>query len=264
MQALCYDRAVDPERIRALLAGVASGDTSVESALNALADLPFADLGDARLDHHRQLRTGMPEVVYAEGKTDDQLIRLLQAIIDRGQTALATRVSRDQALAVTAGIDGVVHNPAARTLLRPAPDAPEPSGRTVCIVSAGTSDQPVAEEAAVTASALGHPVDRIYDVGVSGLHRVASVRARLQAAGAIIVVAGMEGALASVVGGLVSRPVIAVPTSVGYGASFGGIAALLGMLNGCASGVTVVNIDNGFGAASAASRILHGGAADGA
>ena len=255
---------VDPERIRALLAGVASGDTSVDSALGALSDLPFADLGDARLDHHRQLRTGMPEVVYAEGKTDDQLVRLLQGIIERGQTALATRVSAAQATAVTAAIDGISHNPVARTLLKSAADAPQPAGRTICIVSAGTSDQPMAEEAAVTAGALGHPVERIYDVGVSGLHRIASVRAMLQEAGAVIVVAGMEGALASVVGGLVSRPVIAVPTSVGYGASFGGIAALLGMLNGCASGVTVVNIDNGFGAASAASRILRGGADHGA
>jgi len=253
---------VDPERIRALLAGVASGDTSLDSALRTLADLPFADLGDARLDHHRQLRTGMPEVVYAERKTEDQLIRLLQGIIERGQTALATRVSPGQAQVAVAAIDGIMYNPVARTLLKPAANAPLPSGRTICIVTAGTSDQAVAEEAAVTATALGHPVERIYDAGVSGLHRIASVRARLQAAGAVIVVAGMEGALASVVGGLVSRPVIAVPTSVGYGASFGGIAALLGMLNGCASGVTVVNIDNGFGAASAASRILRGDAGD--
>lgn len=251
---------MDPKTIRALLAEVAGGDTSVDSALKALADLPFADIGDARLDHHRQLRTGMPEVIYAEGKTHDQLVRLMRNIIERGQTSLATRVSDDQAQAVTTALDDVVHNAIARTLLKTAPDSPAPSGKTVCIVSAGTSDQSVAEEAAVTAGALGHPVERIYDVGVSGLHRVASVRAQIQDAGAVIVVAGMEGALASVVGGLVSRPVIAVPTSVGYGASFGGIAALLGMLNGCASGVTVVNIDNGFGAASAASRILRGDA----
>ena len=165
---------------------------------------------------------------------------------------------------MVAAVQGVIHDAVARTLLKRAKDAPTPSGKTVCIVTAGTSDQPVAEEAAVTADALGHPVERIYDVGVAGLHRIASVRTRMQEAGAVIVVAGMEGALASVVGGLISRPVVAVPTSVGYGASFGGIAALLGMLNGCASGVTVVNIDNGFGAASAASRILRGSADDGA
>jgi len=262
-QALCYNPSVDPQRLKKLLAEVQSGGTSVDAAMKSLADLPFADLGDARLDHHRQLRTGMPEVVYAAGKTEDQLVRLMESIIERGQTALATRVSEAQASAVLAAVDGIEHDAVARTLHKRAKDAPAPTGPAVCIVSAGTSDQPVAEEAAVTAGALGHPVERIYDVGVAGLHRIASTRERLQAAGALIVVAGMEGALASVVGGLVSRPVVAVPTSVGYGASFGGIAALLGMLNGCASGVTVVNIDNGFGAASAASRILRG-YADGA
>jgi hypothetical protein len=234
----------------------------VDSALEVLRGLPFVDLGDARIDRHRELRTGMPEVVYAAGKTEDQLVRLIQMIADSGQTALATRVSSRQAEAVCAAVPGTLYDSVSRTLLRRGDGAPPAIGRRVCIVTAGTSDQPVAEEAAVTAEAFGHPVERIYDVGVSGLHRVAAVRAQLEAAGAVIVVAGMEGALASVVGGLVSRPVVAVPTSVGYGANFEGVTALLGMLTGCASGVTVVNIDNGFGAAAAAHRMLHREAPD--
>lgn len=239
------------------------GTTSVDSALELLAELPFADIGDARIDHHRELRTGMPEVVYAAGKTEDQLVRIMQAIVERGQTALATRVTPEQAVSVRAAIPETVHDPVARTLLRRGDDAPAAAGETVCIVTAGTSDQPVAEEAAVTADAFGHPVVRLYDAGVSGMHRVASARAQLEESGAVIVVAGMEGALASVVGGLISKPIVAVPTSIGYGASFGGVAALLGMLTGCASGVTVVNIDNGFGAAAAVHRILGRSESDG-
>jgi NCAIR mutase (PurE)-related protein len=177
---------VHPDRLKLLLAQVAGGDTSVEAALEALRSLPFADLGDARVDHHRELRTGMPEVVYAAGKTTLQLVRILAGIAERGQTALATRVSEAQAAAAVEAIEGMAHDPVARTLLKRAPDASAPSGPAVCIVTAGTSDVPVAEEAAVTAGALGHPVERIYDVGVAGLHRIASVRAQLQQAAAVI------------------------------------------------------------------------------
>ncbi|MDD9966295.1 MAG: nickel pincer cofactor biosynthesis protein LarB [Myxococcales bacterium] len=246
---------MDPNDLKELLGRVASGDTSVDAAVTRLKDLPFADLGYAAVDHHRALRVGVPEVVFGIGKTPEQLVGIVRELERKGQTALVTRVHPDGADALRQAFDGIELNPVARTaLLRKQAAAENPTtGRgPICIVTAGTSDIPVAEEAAVTAEAFGNEVDKLFDVGVAGVHRLLLRRERLDAAAVVIVVAGMEGALASVVGGLVDKPVIAVPTSVGYGASFGGVAALLSMLNSCASGVTVVNIDNGFGAAYAA------------
>jgi NCAIR mutase (PurE)-related protein len=241
--------------LRRLLESVQRGETDVASALERLRDLPFADLGFATIDHHRELRTGAPEVIYSEGKTVEQIMAIVREIDRRGQTVLATRVTPEVAEAIREAIPEVEYDQTSRTaVLRRTP--PEPVGSApIAVVSAGTSDLPVAEEAAVTATVLGHGVERLYDVGVAGLHRLLHKRETLYRASVIIVVAGMEGALATVVGGLVSKPVIAVPTSVGYGASFGGLAALLAMLSSCATGVTVVNIDNGFGAACAASII---------
>jgi NCAIR mutase (PurE)-related protein len=245
-----------PERLRALLAQVAGGALSPEEAERRLAWQPVEDLGIARIDHHRSLRQGFPEVVFGEGKTPGQLAAIAARIAQRGDGFLATRVSPEGAEALRAALPGAEWNALGRTVCL-APD--EPVARqvrgAVLVVTAGTSDLPVAEEAAVTARAFGNPVERLTDVGVAGIHRLLAAGDALRGAAVIIVVAGMEGALPSVVGGLVSVPVIAVPTSIGYGAAFGGIAALLGMLNSCAAGVTVVNIDNGFGAACAASRI---------
>ena len=244
-----------PERVRLLLHEVAAGRLTVEEAESRLAWSPVEDLGFARIDHHRTLRQGFPEVVFGEGKTADQIVRIAQAIAPRGDGLLATRLATEAGAALVEQIPGIEWHPVARTAYL-APDAPSPSETrgAVLIISAGTSDLPVAEEAAVTARALGNPVERLDDVGVSGIHRILAASDLLQRAAVVIVVAGMEGALPSVVGGLVASPVIAVPTSIGYGAAFGGIAALLGMLNSCAAGVTVVNIDNGFGAAFAATR----------
>ena len=239
--------------LRRLLESVQRHELEVEEALDGLRDLPFAELGFATVDHHRELRTGQAEAVFAEGKTAQQVIDVLREIDRRGQTALATRVTPEIAAAIREQLpDAVYHEiPRLAVLMRHQPE--RIPGRPITVVSAGTSDLPVAEEAALTAEMLGHAVERVYDVGVAGVHRLLGKRELLYKASVLIVVAGMEGALPTVVGGLVDRPVIAVPTSVGYGASFGGVAALLGMLNSCAPGVTVVNIDNGFGAASAAS-----------
>jgi NCAIR mutase (PurE)-related protein len=246
---------MDPIRARALLTSVHRGETSVETALEALAALPFRDLGFANVDHHRALRNGMPEVVLGQGKTPEQVVEIAREILARNQTVLVTRVTDEAAAALAAAVPETKHDPVARiAIVLRAP--PPPRGRgPIAVVTAGTADLPVAEEAAVTASVLGNEVVRIYDVGVAGVHRLLARIDVLRAANVLVVVAGMEGALPSVVGGLVARPVIAVPTSVGYGASYGGLAALLGMLNSCAAGVTVVNIDNGFGAAVAASLI---------
>ena len=253
---------MDPLALRTLLEGIRGGSTTVAEAEAALRDLPFADLGFANVDHHRALRSGFPEVVLGQGKTLEQLRAIVREIDRQGQTVLVTRVSEAAGRALASEIDGVVHDPIARIAHKRAAADPLPTQGHVCVVSAGTSDMPVAEEAAVTAEVMGNPVDRIYDVGVAGVHRLLHHRIRISEAAVLIVVAGMEGALASVVGGLVARPIIAVPTSVGYGASFGGVAALLGMLTSCASGVTVVNIDNGFGAAYAATLINRPVAAD--
>jgi pyridinium-3,5-biscarboxylic acid mononucleotide synthase len=244
------------ERVRDLLTQVADGSLAIDSALGALSREPTESLGFATLDHHRALRQGFPEVVYGAGKSIEQLVEISRRIAERGDGVLVTRIAPEAVGAVVAALPGAEHNDLARTLLL-RPDTPLAQRVGVLIVTAGTSDLPVAEEAAVTVEAMGCAPQRLSDVGVAGIHRLLARREVLEGAKVIIVVAGMDGALASVVGGLVRVPVIAVPTSVGYGASFGGIAALLTMLNSCAAGVTVVNIDNGFGAAVAAARILH-------
>jgi hypothetical protein len=214
----------------------------------------FVDLGFARVDTGRRARTGFPEVIFAEGKTPEQVARIARVIVGRDGAALATRASREQFEAVRAEVPEAIYHERARCVTAERQPMPKLPGR-VAVLCAGTSDLPVAEEAAVTLEVFGATADRLFDVGVAGIHRVLSERDRLEGAVALVVAAGMEGALPSVVAGLVSKPVIAVPTSVGYGASFGGLAALLGMLNSCGSGVTVVNIDNGFGAGYAAACI---------
>lgn len=224
----------------------------VDDAIEALRMLPYADIDYARVDLHRSLVKGFPEVVYCQGKRIDHILGILSELTAREGPVLATRASPEVFAAVQKAIPGVRYHDLARLIVYEPEPLPRRSG-TIMVISAGTADLPVAEEAAVTAEVMGNPVDRLYDVGVSGLHRLLAHLERIAKASVLIVVAGMEGALPSVVGGLTRRPVIAVPTSVGYGASFGGLAALLAMLNSCASGVTVVNIDNGFGAAYAAS-----------
>lgn len=248
---------MDPRRIEALLVEVQGGALSPAEALERLRLMPAEDLGEAVLDHHRTLRAGVPEVILGEWKTAEQIARLLAALAAQGGGALATRVSADKAAHVLAAVPGAQYRELARAVVVWPEQAasPDPARPTVAVVCAGTSDLPVAEEAAVTLEFLGHPVSRVTDVGVAGLHRLFPHLERLRQAAAILVVAGMEGALPSVVAGLVHRPVIAVPTSVGYGVSQGGYAALLGMLSSCAAGVLVVNIDNGFGAAVGAARI---------
>lgn len=255
---------MSPAGVRALLEAVAAGELTAEAALERLRWLPAEEVGAgdaavpfARVDHHRTLRQGIPEVVLAQGKTTDQTVEICGRLAARAGGFLATRVPADTMAALLAAFPAAGGNALARTVvMAPATVVPLPPDRPVVLLSAGTSDLPVAEEAAETAQAFGATVRRVYDVGVAGLHRVAAAGDVLREAGVVIVVAGMEGALPSVVGGLVAVPVIAVPTSVGYGAAFSGLAALLGMLNSCAAGVTVVNIDNGFGAACAAVRIL--------
>ena len=245
------------ERVRSLLSRVADGTVSPDHALDDLAKDPFESLGFATIDHHRALRQGFPEVIYGEGKTADQIVAIAERIAERHGGFLATRLRDEASTALANRFHRVEVNALGRTAHLPS-DEPPPAGRgTVMIMTAGTSDLPVAEEAAVTAAALGNTTARMTDVGVAGIHRLFARQDELFEASVVIVIAGMDGALASVVGGLVRAPVIAVPTSVGYGAAFGGIAPLLAMLNSCAAGVTVVNIDNGFGAAAAASRINH-------
>jgi NCAIR mutase (PurE)-related protein len=248
---------VTAEQLEGLLADVAAGRLAPQAALDRLRHLPFEDLSFARIDHHRSLRQGHPEVVFCEGKTPEQVVAICERLEAATGSFLGTRASEEVAARLKARFSRMGWNPLARTVHLPSADRPaSPTGTgTILVASAGTSDLPVAEEAAVVAEVFGHPVDRLVDVGVAGLHRLLAAAEQLHRARVIIVVAGMEGALPSVVGGMVSMPVIAVPTSVGYGASFGGLAAILAMLNSCASGVTVVNIDNGFGAAAAASRI---------
>jgi NCAIR mutase (PurE)-related protein len=244
--------------LRALLEAVKLGQVPVDEALNELRDLPFADIGFAHVDHHRALRVGLPEVVFGQGKTAEQIIGIVSELRDKGHNALVTRLEESKAAAIKQRFPEIEHDAVARTaLLKQGPIEVRGHG-PICIVTAGTSDIPIAREAVVTARAFGNEVVELHDVGVAGLHRLLARRQVLYSASVLIVVAGMEGALASVVGGLVSRPVIAVPTSIGYGASFGGLAALLTMLNSCASGVTVVNIDNGFGAAYSATLINQG------
>lgn len=255
-----FPRVMNRLQLRALLDEVRSGTVTPESAheqlLQYLRQSPYENLDFARVDHHRSVRQGFPEVVYGPGKTPEQIAAIAERIVAAGHNLLVTRTGADAFEAVRRRLPAASFHESARTItLR---TAPLPDGRgTILIIAAGTADLPIAEEAVVSAEIMGNRVDRLYDVGVAGLHRLLAEHARLTAAHVVIVVAGMEGALPSVVGGLVDVPVIAVPTSVGYGASFGGITALLGMLNSCASGVSVVNIDNGFGAAAIASSINH-------
>jgi len=246
--------------LRELFLQVQSGALTIEEAerrsLDYLRELPFEDLGFARIDHHRAIRQGFPEVILGLGKTPAQIAAIAQRIAVRGQSLLVTRADQAAFDAVLAVVPGAQFHVDARAITLRQQDV-QPGKGVIVLATGGTADQPVAEEAAVTAGMMGNEVDRLYDVGVAGIHRLLSAHDRLVRARVIIVVAGMEGALPSVVGGLVQVPVIAVPTSTGYGASFGGITALLGMLNSCASGVSVVNIDNGFGAAAIASLINH-------
>jgi len=276
---------MDPARLRSILEAVRRGRTSTRDALEALARLPFETVGPATVDHHRALRQHLPEVILAEGKTSAQCVTIATAIVRRSGRCLVTRVNPKQAEALLGAFDGeATWNEVARAVVIEPGGAGRggrgvPGGRgsaargsaargsrgvarkgraaggSVLVVSAGTSDLPVAEEAVITLEFMGVPVDRVYDAGVAGIHRLLAHVAKLRSASVVVVVAGMEGALASVVGGMTDRPVIAVPTSVGYGASYGGLAALLAMLNACAAGVTVVNIDNGFGAGYAAGVI---------
>ena len=245
------------ERVRDLLSRVADGTVSPDIALDDLAREPYESLDFATIDHHRALRQGFPEVIYGAGKTSGQIVAIAERIVERHGAFLATRLSDEAMAALTSRFDRVEINALGRTA-HLAGNEPPPAGRgTVLVITAGTSDLPVAEEAAVTSRALGNTTTRLTDVGVAGLHRLLARKDEILQAAVIIVIAGMDGALPSVIGGLVRVPVIAVPTSVGYGAAFAGIAPLLSMLNSCAAGVTVVNIDNGFGAAMAASRINH-------
>jgi hypothetical protein len=246
---------MDPAFLRALLEKVAAGGSSIDDALTALVDLPYHDVGVARVDHHRALRQGIPEVVLGERKTSDQIVTIAKDIVAHGTNLMVTRVDAEKARAVMLEVPDARYDETSRILSRETrPPAPR-EGR-VAVVTAGTSDIPVAEEAAETLRLIGITTMKIYDCGVAGLHRLLDRREDLAAADVVIAIAGMEGALPSVIGGLVANPVIAVPTSVGYGAHLGGITPMLTMLTTCAAGVVVVNIDNGFGAAVAAHRIL--------
>jgi len=243
------------KQLRDLLYGIKEGMVSVDSAVEHLKQLPFEDLGYAKVDHHRGIRTGFPEVIFAQGKTVEQVIGITSVMADRGSNVLITRIAPETALEVLKVFPMARHEALARVVILTAQEVPISKAK-VLVCTGGTSDLPVAEEAALTAEALGCQVERLYDVGVAGIHRLLSYQSKLDEASVIIAVAGMEGALASVVGGLTDKPVIAVPTSVGYGAHFEGLATLLAMLNSCASGIGVVNIDNGFGAGYLASSII--------
>ncbi|MEE2663048.1 MAG: nickel pincer cofactor biosynthesis protein LarB [Myxococcota bacterium] len=243
------------ERLRELLEGLQTGEIDVDTALERLAWLPFVDTEHARVDTHRALRQGLPEVVFGLGKTSEQIAGVVRALREAEQSVLVTRVDLEQAERVLAELPGGAHDPVARLLWYGPAEVATLGKGTIAVVTAGTADLPVAAEAVAVAARFGNKVELLQDVGVSGLHRLLASHETLRAARVLIVVAGMEGALPSVVGGLVDKPVIAVPTSVGYGASLGGVAALLGMLTSCASNVSVVNIDNGFGAAHVATLI---------
>jgi NCAIR mutase (PurE)-related protein len=238
---------MNPDKIREILAAVAAGSTSVEEASEKLRLLPFEDLGFAKVDHHRHLRRGFPEVIFGLGKTPTQIRAIASRLIEQGQNVLVTKTSEEAYREVAEEHPGARWHEEARAVVVEIHRLPRRSG-PVLVVSAGTSDIPVAEEAALTADLMGSQVERLFDVGVAGLHRLATHRDTLAKARVMVVAAGMEGALPSVVAGLVAVPVIAVPTSIGYGASFGGVSALLAMLNSCSTGVAIVNIDNGFGA----------------
>jgi NCAIR mutase (PurE)-related protein len=240
--------------VEKLLIKVKTGGTSVEEALDVLKNFPYTDLGFAKIDNHREMRTGYPEIIYCAGKTTDQVKEIVRVMSEKENNVIGTRASQEMYDAVKSINPEAVYYPMARiiSVQNKKPESPE---TRIAVITAGTSDMPVAEEAAITAELLGNKVLRIYDSGVAGIHRLVDKLPEIKSCRVIIVIAGMEGALASVVGGLVDKPVIAVPTSVGYGANFGGISALLAMLTSCSTGVTVVNIDNGFGAAFSASMI---------
>jgi pyridinium-3,5-biscarboxylic acid mononucleotide synthase len=246
---------MDSVRLVELLQKVRQGKVSVARAVGQLRHLPFEDLGFAKVDHHRALRQGFPEVIMGQGKEPKEIAAIVRALQRRKTNVLVTRVSAEKMARLKNMTTGLTYHHAARAATWTAKPIKIIGKGTVLVVSAGTSDIPVAEEAAVTATMMGNQVETLFDVGVAGIHRLLQNRLRLDAASVLVVVAGMEGALPSVVAGLIDKPVIAVPTSVGYGASFNGLSALLGMLNSCAAGVTVVNIDNGFGAGFAASLI---------
>ena len=245
---------MNPESVRKLFQQVRQGKVSPDAAVERLRHLPFEDLGFAMVDHHRALRVGMPEVVFGQGKTPAQMAQIFSRLARHGGNLLATRASKEQFVAVRKKVRKAEYRELARAIVLERDHRKHGKG-TIAVVSAGTSDIPVAEEAVVTAEIMGNDVERLYDVGVAGIHRLLANRGTLARARVIIVCAGMEGALPSVVGGLVGVPVVAVPTSIGYGAAFKGVAALLGMMNSCASNVSVVNIDNGFGAGYVASLI---------
>lgn len=246
---------MDQEKLQEMLKQVQAGKLSVSKAVGMFSKIGFEDLGFAKVDHHRHIRTGYPEVIYCEGKTPTQVVKIAQRIISEDGQVLGTRVSGEMYRQVKKKMPKMKYHKDARVITYTSPKKRKPVKTlgSIAVICAGTSDVPVTEEAAITAEMMGNKVLRIYDVGVAGIHRLFAHQSEIQKASVLIVAAGMEGALPSVVGGLVSRPVIAVPTSVGYGTSFKGITALLGMLNSCASGITVVNIDNGFGAGYAAS-----------
>lgn len=248
---------MDTSKIKALLEKVKSGDISVDDAMGDLKTLPYEDIGYARVDHHRTIRTGYPEVILGSDKSVEQIIGIIERLESKGTNILVTRVDDEKADKITARLPLVKYDPISRTILRINEESAKEGHGMVLVITAGTSDIPVAEEAVITCELMGNRVEKLYDVGVAGIHRLFSKTDLIEKASVIIVIAGMEGALASVVGGISDIPVIAVPTSVGYGASFGGLAALLGMLNSCAPGVSVVNIDNGFGAAYIAGLINH-------
>jgi NCAIR mutase (PurE)-related protein len=246
---------MNPKDLKRLLERVQCGEVSIDTALKTLKTLPFEDIGFATLDHHRSLRKGFPEVIWGEGKTASQISTIIKKMLTKNQPILVTRVDTRKAASIKKSIPKITYHPLSRTLTLTSGKTPKTGKGTILVVSAGTSDIPVAEEALITATIMGNKVDHLYDVGVAGIHRLVERKDKLTSASVLIVVAGMEGALPSVIGGLVDKPVIAVPTSTGYGTGFGGIAALLSMLNTCASGVAVVNIDNGFGAGYIASLI---------
>ena len=247
---------MDIQRLREMLEGVKSQAVSVDAALETLKDLPYHDMGFAKLDTHRHLRTGVPEVIFCQGKTVEQVVAIAKRLTQDNHSIMATRATREMADRVLAEVGDAEYHELARVIVvKPSP-LPEKVGK-IAVVCAGTADLPVAEEAAIVAETLGNHVEKFYDVGVAGIHRLLDQRQHIAQANVIVTVAGMEGALASVVAGLMDKPVIAVPTSVGYGASFHGLSALLTMLNSCAPGISVVNIDNGFGAGYQAHLINH-------
>lgn len=245
---------MDKANIKKILQGVKDGSINMDDAVEELKKLPFEDLGFAKIDEHRNIRNGFPEVIYAQGKTVEQVKAITKKLMEKNNNIMATRAGKEVFEGILEITSDAVYYETAKIVVVKKRDIAK-SDKTIAVITAGTSDMPVAEEAAVTAEVMGNTVNRIYDVGVAGIHRLLAKMDEIMAANVLIVVAGMEGALASVVAGLVDKPVIAVPTSVGYGASFGGLSALLTMLNSCASGIGVVNIDNGFGAGYLAALI---------